>query len=90
MYVLIILCELDNSRKLDEMKETGWEQIREAKFGRVPVILNTRTVLSDDIDVVIEPSERRFRDRRIGWCKKPQSRFRTGLCAVLPNFASIF
>ena len=44
MYVLNILRELDNSRKSDEMKETGWEQIREAEFGHVPVILNTRTV----------------------------------------------
>ena len=85
MYVLISICELDNSRKLDEMKEMVWEQIRE------PVILNTHAVrmtlhdklaLSDDIDVVIKPSERCFRDRRIGWCKKPRSRFRTCMCAV--------
>ena len=44
MYVLLILCELDNSIKSDEMKETGWEQIREAEFGHVSVILNMRTV----------------------------------------------
>ena len=44
MYVLLILCELDNSRKSDEMKETGWEKIREAEFEYVPVSLNTWTV----------------------------------------------
>ena len=31
----------------------------------------------DDIVVVIEPSERRMRDQRIGLCKKPQARIWT-------------
>ena len=44
MYALNILHELDNSRKSDEMKETSWEQIREAEFGHVPVIFNAPTV----------------------------------------------
>ena len=44
MNVLNILHELDNSRKSDEMKEKSWEQIREAKLGHVPIIINTQTL----------------------------------------------
>jgi len=45
MYVLLILRELDNSRKSHEMKETGWAQIREAEFGYVLVILSCHSAL---------------------------------------------
>ena len=69
-----------------DLLKTSWAQIREPKFGRIFVIFNTRTVritwtynyaIIDDIDLVLERSERRLRDRRIRWCKKPRSKTRT-------------
>ena len=69
-----------------DLLKTSWAQIREPEFGRIFVIPTTRNVritwayndaIIDDIDLVLEPSERRLRDQRIGWCKKPRSKTRT-------------
>ena len=60
------------------------------RFQTVRMTSYDKEALSVDVNVVIEPSQRRFRDQRIGWCIKPQPIFRTGLCVVLHNFASIF